>query len=511
MNFFSKLTTLGRLVLVVLVVAIIGGAVMLVGKNTDIKMPSFGTIGGSNDGDYDAVLLVDTYTGWSPIVWGNGGKEGSEESYFYKKFGVKLKIIQMDDFDGATSYWKENENALRFCTLDSYPVEASSSGTMTDARYFVIHNFSAGADAIMATKNIKTVADLKGKTIVCSEGTASHSLLLNTLDAAGLTGKDVKIITTGYGADVATAFKAGTADAAVVFCPDDDACIKDGPAGTHVLVSTKQTNTLVTDGFLAHASWLEKNAVKASKIAEALMWANSEMSKPDVYKEICKKFSEEFDVPLEDVLTVGEKINFATLEDNINWFGLNTSYKGITGETLYTKMSQVYGSLGLAKATLPWRKISEVSIIESLISNNSLDNDQKAKGTVERKFAAPTQEVVNTESFSDKQVIIEFPVDGSALSPDAETLVEREFLSVIKQFNNTYVRIEGNTDNTGEYKHNVTLSKSRAQSVANYLVKQGVDVNRLIVVGNGPDHAIKDGVKGSNQKYRTTSMQLVQK
>lgn len=508
MNFFSKLTTLGRLCVIMLIVAVVGGAALLVGNNSDIKMPSL--FGGGGDSKYDAVVLVDTYTGWSPIVWGNGGKEGSEDSYFYKKFGVKLKIVQMDDFDGATSYWKENENALRFCTLDSYPVEASGSGTMTDARYFVIHNFSAGADAIVATKNIKTVADLKGKKIVCSEGTASHSLLLNTLDAAGLTGNDVTIITTGYGADVATAFKAGTADAAVVFCPDDDACIKDGPAGTHVLVSTKQTNTLVTDGFLAHSSWLEKNPEKAAKIAEALMWANSEMSKPDTYKEICQKFSTEFDVPLEDVLTVGEKINFATLDDNVNWFGLNTSYKGITGESLYTKMSQVYGSLGLAKATLPWRKISDTSIIEGLMDNTILDNDQTAKGTVEKKFAAPTEKVVTSESFSDKQVIIEFPVNGYALDADAETLVEREFLSVIKQFNNTYVRIEGNTDNTGDYQHNVALSKSRAQSVANYLVKQGVDANRLIVVGNGPDHAIADGVKGSNQNYRTTSMQLVQ-
>ena len=479
MNFFSKLTTLGRVCVIAFVVAIIGGVAMFFNKSTDgngISLPSIGSIGGDK---YDAVLLVDTYTGWSPIVWGNGGKEGSDDSFFSKKFGVKLKIIQMDDFDGATSYWKENENALRFCTLDSYPVEASGSGTMTDARYFVIHNFSAGADAIVATKNIKTVADLKGKKIVCSEGTASH--------------------------------KAGTADAAVVFCPDDDACIKDGPAGTHVLVSTKQTNTLVTDGFLAHSTWLEKNPKKASKIAEALMWANSEMSKPDTYKEICSVFSKEFDVPLEDVLTVGEKINFATLDDNVNWFGLNTSYKGITGESLYTRMSQVYGSLGLAKATLPWRKISETSIIEGLMENNSLDNDQTAKGTIERKFDAPTKEVIETASFSDKQVIIEFPVDGSTLSADAETLVDREFLSIIKQFNNTYVRIEGNTDNTGEYKHNVKLSKMRAQSVANYLIKQGVDANRLIIVGNGPDHAIKDGVKGSNQNYRTTSMQLVQK
>ena len=504
-----RLTPFGRLCAVVLIVGIIGACVMSISKCTDVKLPSFAS--SNSDGKYDAVLLVDTYTGWSPIVWGNGGKDGSSDSKFSEKFGVKLKIIQMDDFDGATSYWKEHPNALRFCTLDSYPVEASSSGTMGDARYFMIHNFSAGADAIMATKNIKTVADLKGKTIVCSEGTASHSLLLNTLDAAGLSGSDVKVITTGYGSDVATAFKAGTADAAVVFCPDDDACIKDGPEGTHTLVSTKQTNTLVTDGFLAHSEWLEKNAEKAAKIAEALMWANAEMSDPATYKEICKVFSTEFDVPEEDVLNVGGKINFATLEDNINWFGLNTSYNGITGESLYTKMSHVYGTLGLAKSTLPWRKISETAIIEALSEKNDLDNDQTANGTAEKKFEAPNENVAEAESFSDKQVIIEFPVNGYTLDADAETIVDREFISVIRQFNNTYVRIEGNTDNTGNYASNVELSKKRAQAVADYIIKQGIDANRFIVVGNGPDHAISDGVKGSNQNYRTTSMQLVQK
>jgi NitT/TauT family transport system substrate-binding protein len=504
-NTFSKLTTFGRICIIAIVVAVLGTGVYFGGKKLNINIG-----GGSSDSGYDAVLLVDTYTGWSPIVWGNGGKEGNKESHFYKKFGVKLKIIQMDDFDGATSYFKEHGNALRFCTLDSYPVEAGQSGTMTDARYFVIHNFSAGADAIVATRNIRTVADLKGKRIVCSEGTASHSLLLNTLDAAGLTNSDVEIITTGYGADVATAFKAGTADAAVVFCPDDDACIKDGPAGTHVLVSTKQINTLVTDGFLAHEEWLEKNPEKARKIAEALLWANSEMNNPETYKEICHVFSKEFDVPEEDVLTVGEKINFATLEDNTNWFGLNTSYKGITGESLYTKMSQVYGSIGLAKATLPWRKVSETAIVEAMMAGNEIGNDQTARGTAMRQFEAPTEKIRETESFSDKEVIIEFPVDGSRLDADAETVIDREFLPVIRQFNNTYVRIEGNTDNTGSYQHNVELSKARAQSVADYLVRQGVDRNRLIVEGNGPKHAVADNVAGSNRKYRTTSMKLVQ-
>lgn len=506
---FSKLTGLGRLVVIVLVVGLLGAGIFYGAKSTGINLAG---ITGGGDSKYDAVLLVDTYTGWSPIVWGNGGKDGSKESEFYKRFGVKLKIVQMDDFDGATSYFKEHKNTLRFCTLDSYPVEASQSGTMTDARYFMIHNFSAGADAIVATKNIKRVADLKGKKIVCSEGTASHSLLLNTLAANGLSNNDVEIITTGYGSDVATAFKAGTADAAVVFCPDDDACIKNGPTGTHVLVSTKDIQTLVTDGFLAHDEWLKDNPETAKKIAEALMWANSEMNNPETYKEICHVFSQEFDVPEEDVLTVGSKINFATLDDNINWFGLNTiGYDGITGENLYTKMSQVYGGIGLAKATLPWRKVSETSIIESLMESNNLTNDQTAKGTAERKFSAPTMQVKSTEAFSDKEVVIEFPVDGSTLSVDAETIIEREMLPIIKQFNNCYVRIEGNTDNTGSYQHNIELSKQRAQSVANYLNRQGIDKNRFIVEGNGPKRAISDGVVGSNQAYRTTSMKLVQR
>lgn len=507
MGFFNKLTVLGRMVVVMIAMAIIGGGIFGLSKAGVIKSDKSSLSFGGND--YDAVLLVDTYTGWSPIVWGNGGKDGSKESYFYKNFGVKLQIIQMDDFDGATSYWKEHENALRFCTLDSYPVEASQSGTMTDARYFVIHNFSAGADAIVATSNIKTVADLKGKKIACSEGTASHSLLLNTLEAAGLSGSDVEIVTTGYGSDVATAFKAKAVDAAVVFCPDDDACVK-AVAGTHVLTSTKQCNTLVTDGFLAHTKWLEKNPTKAAKIAEALLWANSEMTSSEAtYKEVCKAFSESFDVPLEDVLTVGEKINFATLEDNINWFGLNTEYKGITGESLYTKMSQIYGSLGLAKATLPWRKISEISIVESLSVKNELANDQTANGTKERTFSAPSPAVQKAEALSNKKVVINFPTNGYSLDADAETIIEREFLSVIKQFNNVYVRIEGNTDNTGNYNYNVELSKKRAQSVADYLVRMGMDKNRFIVKGNGPDHAIADKVSGASQSYRTTDLMLI--
>jgi OmpA-OmpF porin, OOP family len=56
----------------------------------------------------------------------------------------------------------------------------------------------------------------------------------------------------------------------------------------------------------------------------------------------------------------------------------------------------------------------------------------------------------------------------------------------------TKLRIEGNTDNAGEDKgfDNVKLSTARAQSIADYLTKAGVDANRLVVVGYGSTHPL---------------------
>ena len=506
MGMFKKLTPFGRFTFIIIIVAILGFVgYKLTDNGKKLQSLSGKTLGGS----YDATLFVDTYTGWAPIVWGNGGKQGTKDSYFYKNFGIRLDIKNADDFDASRKAWQNDPNAIAFCTLDSYPVEAGEKDGMSDARYFMIHNFSAGADAIVVTKHIKTVSDLKGKRIVCSEGTASHSLLLNTLEAAGLNNSDVEIVMTGYGSTVADAFKSGQVDAAVVFTPDDEACMKAVP-GTHVLVSTKNANTLVTDGFLAHKEWLDKNADKAKRFIEALLWANSEIThNKESYKEACRVFSDTFEVPLEDVLSTGEKINFATLQDNINWFGLNSSYTGIDANTLYSKMAFVYGGIGLTNRPLSWAKIGYADYIDELSQSNKLTNNQSANATKERVFNTPTPQVQKAEAVSTKKVIIEYPVNGYILDDNAKATIDKEFLQIVKQFNNVYVRVEGNTDNTGNRDYNVALSKKRAQSVVDYLVRQGMDANRFIVVGNGPDKAIKDGVSGSNQAYRTTDLQLI--
>ena len=108
------------------------------------------------------------------------------------------------------------------------------------------------------------------------------------------------------------------------------------------------------------------------------------------------------------------------------------------------------------------------------------------------------------------EVTINFKTNSLELDNTARATIDKEFVDIAMQFSNARIRVEGNTDNTGNYNSNVALSKARAQSVVNYLVDEyNMNPNRFVVVGNGPKHAIDDNVSGSNADYRTTDFQLL--
>ena len=52
------------------------------------------------------------------------------------------------------------------------------------------------------------------------------------------------------------------------------------------------------------------------------------------------------------------------------------------------------------------------------------------------------------------------------------------------------IRVEGHTDSTGTLRFNMKLSKARAASVVKYLVRKGVERDRLLADGFGPTRPI---------------------
>lgn len=479
----------------------------------------FSSVFSRGGGDYITVG-TNTYAGFLPFMYLNGGLDPNEESIIYQEYGLKLKIVVQDDFQAGRSAFRNGDIDIIYCTADALPVEMSEGSEMTDARFFNISNWSRGADAIVVNKNISTVGNLIGKIVACSEGTASHTLLLNTLETNGI-GYDkvntdsnvdpnkVNIKVVGSGLDAAQIFKAGQCDAAVVFSPDDQDIVAT-VSGAKVLVSTKQASSIICDGLIAKKSYLEDNAENVKKLVSALLMANVKMNTDqEAVAQAAKAFAKSYGTDEQFAIDGSKNIHYVTLGDEVNFFGLNASYTGVQGSELYSKMARTYAGLNLCKSPLSWSKVSDSSIIEELAADESqVSGDQAAEKA--KTFTAPTKEIEKAQAMSTKKLTIEFPTNSNVLDNDAKSLIDREFVGIAKQFSGSRIRIEGNTDDTGSDAVNIPLSKARAQSVADYLVKEyGFDRNRFIVIGNGSSKAKAAGVKGANQAYRTTDFELI--
>jgi outer membrane protein OmpA-like peptidoglycan-associated protein len=76
---------------------------------------------------------------------------------------------------------------------------------------------------------------------------------------------------------------------------------------------------------------------------------------------------------------------------------------------------------------------------------------------------------------------------NTAASGDLDKLIQ-----FLKDNPQTKLEIQGHTDNTGSVTANSKLSQMRANSVVDYLIKQGIDNERLIAKGYGPSLPIAD-------------------
>jgi NitT/TauT family transport system substrate-binding protein len=109
----------------------------------------------------------------------------------------------------------------------------------------------------------------------------------------------------------------------------------------------------------------------------------------------------------------------------------------------------------------------------------------------QKQFVKDAVNDESKEALSTKRVTISFRTGEYLLDDNAKQIIDLQFTPIAKAFSNARIRIEGNTDNVGSRASNLALSQRRAQSVADYLIRQhSMPVNRFIIVGNGPDKPV---------------------
>jgi NitT/TauT family transport system substrate-binding protein len=151
---------------------------------------------------------VSDWPGW--VAW-----YVAEQKGFFKKHGADVKLVWFANYTDSIS-------ALSAGQLDAN--SQAWSDTMAPLakgialKAILVNDNSAGNDALMVSPKIKSMADLKGKSVALEEFSVSHFVLTMALSKNGMSLKDVKVVNLSAG-DAAAAFMAGRVDAAVVWNP----------------------------------------------------------------------------------------------------------------------------------------------------------------------------------------------------------------------------------------------------------------------------------------------------
>ncbi len=468
------------------------------------------TSGSKPDANTIGVGVV-TWGGYAGGQFFNEGFKASEESRYFKDYGFKVDFKILDDPTASRNAWKNDEVQLLWATVDALPTEMPGLADYDPVVVFQA-DWSRGGDAIVARRGINSVEDLRGKQISVAEMSPSHSFLIWMLSAAGMTTKDVRVVGVPSPVEAADAFKANNVDAAVVWSPFDEECVSKVP-GARVLQSTRNASNIIADVFIAKRKWAEANHERVQQLYEGWMKGAAEINaSPSAKAKASQILADAFDgFTKEDASKSIDNVRLCTHGDNINFFGLNRDYKGVTGEELYNRMTKEYKAINVIAASdvVPnWSRTA----YRSAVDHSTLTGPTNAAEGQKTFTGLSESQAKGKEAVATKRVSISFRSGEFQLDENTKYIVDNEMAGIAKAFSASRVRVEGNTDNVGGRDANVALSKRRAQSVVDYLVSTyGMPRNRFIVVGNGPDNPVADnGSETGRSKNRRTDFELIE-
>ena len=175
-----------------------------------------------------------TWVGYGPFYI-------AQQKGFFKEEGVDVEFVIMEDTAIKMGALFANQIDIVASTSDEFPSYLKPGKSV---RYFLAVDYSNGGDGIVASKDIKTVADLKGKKVAFEQGTISQFFLNVVLKKAGLTQADIEAVNM-TATDSGTAFVAGQVDAAVTWEPALSMGVN-SPDG-NLLASSKELPGVIVD------------------------------------------------------------------------------------------------------------------------------------------------------------------------------------------------------------------------------------------------------------------------
>lgn len=226
-------------------------------------------------------------------IYANGNGLTTSSSSLFGQAGLDFKLVREDVFARQLEKYMAGQTPYLRGTLGMINLAGDLLARDERTRPVVIVKLSdsSGGDALVVKDSIKTVANLKGKTIVLQAYGPHLDYLSRILRDAGLNLADVKVRwvrdLTGTSNSPAEAFRQKDIDAAFVITPDALALTSNGAVGTgaedsvrgaRVLMSTKTANKVIVDVYAVRSDYLEQNRSKVEAFVASLLKAQEQVN-----------------------------------------------------------------------------------------------------------------------------------------------------------------------------------------------------------------------------------------
>jgi NitT/TauT family transport system substrate-binding protein len=197
-----------------------------------------------------------TWVGYGPLYI-------ARDKGFFKNNGVDVDLVVMEDPKERFPTLMADRIQMIASTVDTALLYLKKP---TDFRYVVAIDDSNGGDGIVAVKDIKTIADLKGRHVGVNEGSVSEFYLNVLLASAGLKESDLQTVNM-TAADAGGAFVAKRVDAAVTWEP----WLSRGKATDfgHLLADSSTSPGLITDVIIVKTSWADAHEREVSAVVKS--------------------------------------------------------------------------------------------------------------------------------------------------------------------------------------------------------------------------------------------------
>lgn len=442
------------------------------------------------------------WAGWLPVIAANKGVKPNDESVFFKKYGFRVEMVLMDDPVIARDAFAAGEVHTLWGTADMIVLFAPEliRDSRTSPRVVQQIDWSNGGDGIVVRSTVRSVADLRGKTIALAQNSPSEYYLTSLLLSAGMKPADIRPKYTATAFEAAAAFVADkSVDACVSWAPDIYN-IPDRVAGTRILSSTAESNKLIADVYAVRADFA-KDHPDVVKGLVAGIFEGMDMVKESP-EQAAQWMADAFGMKQEEVMGMKNDAHATNFAENVQFF-LNAS-NPTNFERTWQNASYVYRELGRINSPVPFDQVMDFSVVQQLQAEGAFAH-QKDESVV--TFTPGSYKVIQAESPILTQTIrINFypnssnpyeaardnfgnVITGKLYDPGVEATLE-QVARLSGQFDRAVILIEGHTDSSMKGRVPVQavkdLSLARAEAIKQAIIeKYKFDPNKFIVQGTG--------------------------